>query len=133
MICLINKARTSRGGAKLNYDHDLENLAQDHTRAMVSDNCFTHRCHGEPSVKRRFRQSPYVKGSTSFQYAEELGYESTPRQMVARWIKASGDRKNLLDAGFEDFGVGVVKGAPEHGVPDRKFVTYTVDLGALTQ
>ncbi len=64
-------------------------------------------------------------------FAEELGYESTPRQMVRRWLKSPGDRGNLLDQHLEDVGVGVKRGAPKQGVPDRKFMTYTLDLGAL--
>jgi uncharacterized protein YkwD len=131
IVCVVNRARASQSVPKLAANSDLDDLAQGHTRKMVRQDCFTHECDKEPSLKRRFRRSDYVKGSASFRYAEELGYESTPRQMVRRWLKRPADRGNLLDGRLEDVGVGVKRGAPEKGVPDRKFVTYTVDLGAL--
>ncbi len=131
IVCLVNRARTSQSVPKLAANPDLDDLAQGHAKRMVVQNCFTHQCQGEPSLKHRFRHSPYVNGSTSFRYAEELGYESTPRQMVTRWLKSAGDRGNLLDERLRDVGVGIKRGAPEAGVHDRKFETYTVDLGAL--
>ena len=100
-------------------------------KKMIAQNCFKHQCQDERPLKRRFRRSAYVQGSASFRYGEELGYESTPREMVRRWLKSAADRGNLLDQHFEDIGVGVKRGAPQPGVRNRKFETYTVDLGAL--
>jgi uncharacterized protein YkwD len=131
IVCLVNRARTSQSVPKLAANSDLNDLARRHTKKMVAQNCFTHQCDNEPSLKQRFRHSDYVQGSASFRYAEELGYESTPRQMVRRWLKQPADRGNLLDGRLKDIGVGAKRGAPEKGVPDKKFETYTVDLGAL--
>jgi len=131
IVCLIDRARSSRSVPKLSPSFDLDKLAQDHTDTMVAQDCFSHQCQGEDSLKRRFRRSSYVQGSSSFRYAEELGYESTPKQMVTRWLQTPADRGNLLDSRLQDIGVGVRRGAPQPGIKDRKFVTYTVDLGAL--
>ena len=50
----------------------------------------------------------------------------TGRQMVKRWLHSHFNRRNMLDAGFQDIGVGVGWGAPKVGVDDTEFATYTV-------
>lgn len=128
VTCLVDRARAHKGVAKLAANTDLDQLAQHHAARMVSQSCFTHRCPGEARLKRRLRRSPYVKGASSFRYAEELGYESTPAEMVNRWIASAPHRRNILGAGYRDLGVGVRRGAPVKGVNDSKFVTYTLEL-----
>lgn len=131
--CLVNNARAKHHLHTVKLNDDLERIAQAHSKRMVRDDCFSHRCAGESSLKRRIKQSPYVHGASSFSYAEELGYESTPKQMVHRWLASVNHRDNILDAGFRDLGVGVRRGAPVTGVQDSKFVTYTLELAARKQ
>jgi uncharacterized protein YkwD len=131
--CLLNNARSKHHLHAVKLNDDLERIAQPHSKRMVRDDCFSHQCAGEPPLKRRIKQSPYVHGASSFSYAEELGYESTPKQMVHRWLASVNHRDNILDAGFRDLGVGVRRGAPVTGVQDSKFETYTLELAARKQ
>ena len=131
--CLLNNARAKHHLHAVRLNDDLERIAQAHSKLMARDDCFSHRCAGESPLKRRIKQSPYVHGASSFSYAEELGYESTPKQMVHRWLASVNHRGNILDAGFRDLGVGVRRGAPVTGVEDSKFVTYTLELAARKQ
>jgi uncharacterized protein YkwD len=126
--CLVNNARSKHHLHPVKLNDDLEAIAQDHSKKMVRRDCFKHRCRGEESLKRRIKQSPYVKNATSFRYAEELGYETTPKQMVHRWLGAVSHRSNLLDLHFRNLGVGVRRGAPVKGVPNPKFMTYTLEF-----
>lgn len=131
VTCLVNKARTKKHVAKLRANSDLDDIAQEHANLMVGSKCFSHQCHGERSVKQRFEHSPYVNGASSFRFSEELGYETTPRRMVARLLGSASHRRVILSSAFKDIGVGAHRGAPVHGVTGRKFMTYTIDLGAL--
>ena len=126
--CLLNSARHRQQVHALKLNDDLEQIAQAHSRRMVRENCFRHRCHGESGLKHRLKHSPYVKGASSFSYAEELGYESTPKQMIRRWLGSPSPRQNFLDPSFRDLGIGVRRGSPVAGVKDWKFVTYTLEL-----
>jgi uncharacterized protein YkwD len=129
--CLVNNARVKHHLHPIKPNEDLETIAQAHTKKMVRADCFKHRCRGEVSVKRRIKHSPYVAGGSSFRYAEELGYESTPKQMVHRWLGSINHRANLLDPGFRDLGVGVRRGAPVGGIRDSRFVTYALEFAVL--
>jgi uncharacterized protein YkwD len=131
--CLLNNARSKHHLHTVKLNDDLESVAQAHSKVMVRKDCFRHRCAGETPLKRRLKQSPYVKGTSSFRYAEELGYESTPKQMVHRWLGSVNHRANILDPGFRDLGVGVRRGAPVTGIKDSKFVTYTLELAVRHQ
>ncbi len=131
--CLIDKARARRGVGTLKPDSDLDRIGQRHSRLMVKKTCFRHRCGDEASVKQRFAQSPYVKGASAFRYSEELGYETTPKQLVMRILASRSHRAVVLDGAFEDIGVGVHRGAPVKHVDAAKFMTYTIELGAVTK
>jgi len=128
--CLIDNARAKHHLNPVTLNDDLERIAQAHSKRMVRNDCFRHQCAGEAPLKRRIKQSPYVNGASSFRYAEELGYESTPKQMVHRWLASANHRANILRAGFRDLGVGVRRGAPVSGIRDSRFVTYTLELAA---
>ena len=110
VLCLIDRARTRRDVDELEANADLDDLGQRHANRMVAKTCFRHRCGKEAPVKQRFEQSPYVKGASSFQYSEELGYEATPRKMVKRLLAAGAHRDVILDPDFKDLGVGARRG-----------------------
>jgi uncharacterized protein YkwD len=131
--CLINKARARRDVGQLKPNSDLDHLGQGHSRLMVKRHCFRHRCGDEASVKQRFEASPYVKGASAFRYSEELGYETTPKQLVLRILGSKTHRAVVLDGAFRDIGVGVHTGAPVKHVDASKFMTYTIELGARSK
>jgi hypothetical protein len=95
---------------------------------MVDQDCFEHVCKDELPLPRRLKFSGYLNGARKWAYAEDLGYETTPKQMVTRWLGLPYDRQNLLSLKYVDVGIGLAAGAPNMHASDRKFVTYTVDL-----
>jgi uncharacterized protein YkwD len=96
---------------------------------MLAQDCFRHRCPGEPGLNHRVKKSGYTKGWDAFAFAENLGYDNTPRQMVRRWLHSRFNRRNLLDPDFRDIGVGVGWGTPIASLDDSKFETYTIVFG----
>ena len=71
----------------------------------------------------------YTEGRRSWRFAENLGYENTPLQMIRRWMDSRFNRRNVLNGDFRDIGVGVGWGVPVEGRDDSKFATYTVVFG----
>lgn len=126
IICLVNRERSKRDRGRLGPNDKLTEAAQDHTDVMLAKDCFRHKCKGEPGLGHRIKRSGYTKGRRSWRFAEDLGYERTPRQMVEVWLESSFNRRNMLDAGFRDLGVGAGWGAPKRSADDTDFATYTV-------
>jgi uncharacterized protein YkwD len=129
ITCLINRKRAKRDRHLLDPSRRLRLAARNHTKTMLAQDCFRYRCNGEKSLSRRVKRSGYTRGRRSWGFAENLGYENTPRQMVARWMHSIYNRRNLLNRDFRDIGVGVGWGAPVAGRDDSKFATYTIVFG----
>jgi uncharacterized protein YkwD len=129
ITCLINHKRSNRDRHRLEPNDRLKLAARRHTRTMLAEDCFRHRCQGERGLHRRVRKTGYTRGQRSWEFAENLGYENTPRQMIGRWMHSRFNRRNLLNRDFRDIGVGVGWGAPVADRDDTKFATYTVVFG----
>ena len=128
-LCVLNEARPAAVSA-LDANHDLNVAAKRHTKRMLGQDCFAHRCDGEARLPKRLRRSGYLDGAATWRYAEELGYESTPAQMIAAWLAQDDPAADLLNPRYADVGIGIASGAPKSGVDDSKFLTYTIDLGS---
>jgi uncharacterized protein YkwD len=129
IICLINDRRSKRERHRLERNARLKLAAQRHTKTMLAKDCFRHRCAHEQGLDRRVKRTGYTHDRRSWRFAENLGYENTPIQMIRRWMHSRFNRRNLLDPDFRDIGVGVGWGAPVEGRDDSKFATYTVVFG----
>lgn len=128
-LCLINKARAAQKLNPLSLDTDLTRMAKHHTKAMLAQDCLKHRCTGEVPLKKRLKRSGYLDSALAWAYAEDLGYESTPKQMVTRWLNTKRDAHNILRAKYAQVGIAPGAGSAAPGVDDSRFVTYTLDLG----
>ena len=127
--CLLNKERTRRDRRPLERNRRLDLAAKHHNDKMLATDCFQHECPGEHGLTGRVRESGYTKGRKAWSAAEVLGFENTPRQMVARWMNSGINRHRILKGDFRDVGVGVGWGAPVEGEDDSRFATYTVVFG----
>jgi len=126
MRCLVNNKRAQRGLGRLKNNTHLAGAAQQHTKVMLREDCFEHRCQGEPGLKKRMKRSGYLTGADKYYYAEDLGFDHTPRRMIKRLMNSKYNRRNILNGNFEDIGVGAGWGAPKEGKDDSKFETYTI-------
>jgi uncharacterized protein YkwD len=129
ITCLVNHRRSKRDRRTLEPNDRLELAARRHTKTMLAQDCFRHRCEGEPGLHRRVKKTGYTEGQRSWRFAESVGYENTPRQMIGRWMHSSFNRRNILRREFRDIGVGVGWGAPVADRDDSKFATYTIVFG----
>jgi uncharacterized protein YkwD len=126
MRCLVNNKRTKHHLPALKDNTRLASAGRRHTKAMLQKDCFKHRCPGESPLGKRIKRSGYLRGAKHYFYAEDLGFDRTPKRMIQRLINSRYNRRNILDADFRDIGVGVGWGAPRKGRPDSKFATYTI-------
>lgn len=129
LTCVINHERGNRGRRLLSPNERLKLAAQRHTKRMLATDCLRHKCPGEPGLNRRVRRTGYTRGQDAWRFAENLGYDNTPRQMVKAWLRSSFNRRNLLNRDFRDIGVGVGWGTPRAGLDDSRFETFTVVFG----
>jgi uncharacterized protein YkwD len=126
MRCLVNNKRTRHHLPALKDNTRLASAARRHTKVMLQKDCFKHRCPGESPLGKRIKRSGYLRGAKHYFYAEDLGFDRTPKRMIQRLINSRYNRRNILDGDFRDVGVGVGWGAPRKGRPDSKFATYTI-------
>ena len=53
---------------------------------------------------------------------------ATPVSIVNSWMRSQGHRDNILNANFEEIGVGIVPGSPKGGLLDGS-ATYATEFG----
>ena len=73
ITCLVNAKRSKRDRRLLEPNDRLKLAARRHTQEMLAEDCFQHRCRGEPGLRRRVERTGYTKGQRSWRYAESLG------------------------------------------------------------
>lgn len=126
MRCLVNKKRAQHNLHKLKDNAKLARAAKKHTGVMLAKDCFKHHCPGEPGLRKRMKRSGYLQGAKAYYFAEDLGFDRTPKRMIGRLMGDPYNRHNILNGDFRDIGVGAGWGAPKKSRDDSKFATYTI-------
>jgi uncharacterized protein YkwD len=128
VFCLLNRERIKHDVPKLDRHRLLDKPSAKHSKLMVRDKCFEHECPGEADLGDRLAK--YL-GDSGGGWGENIAYGTgefgTPRHIVNSWMKSEGHRRNILDADFEDIGVGIVWGTPNPKYDDGG--TFTTDFG----
>lgn len=91
----------------LSVSRDLNDAATDHARDMARKKYFEHRGRDGSQPKDRVLRAGYQSRLTGENIA--LGPESA-EEAVAGWLDSPGHCANIMDARFEDIGVGVASG-----------------------
>jgi uncharacterized protein YkwD len=135
-LCLVDRERTVNGVSTLQPNADLEQSAQGHTDDMTSSDYFAHIGPGGETPVDRMRAAGYI-------YSSQIGYEvgeniawgtlwlATPRAIVAAWMASPGHRANILDAHFQDTGIGVSAKLPASFGNGQAGAIYTQDFGVI--
>jgi uncharacterized protein YkwD len=126
LVCLINRQRRRADKRALDPNRKLNRAATSHTEVMVAQDCFLHKCPGEPGFGARVRQTGYPDGADRWKAAENLAYAPTPLKAFRAMMEKRFSRRNILKGKFRDIGIGARPGAPVAGEPDDEDVTYTV-------
>lgn len=132
-LCLLNNERAANGLKALSTNGQLAGAAQSYSAQMVRESFFDHVSpSGSTLLSRIKRSTKYLQGARSYLLGENLAWGSgdraTPRQTVIAWMNSAGHRRNILDKGFKQIGIGVALGAPSE-VGNAVAATYTTEFG----
>ncbi len=110
LLDLVNKARADAGAGPLQFDAELIKVARLKAKDMVDNNYFSHQSptYGSPfDMMRQFGVSFKTAG-------ENIAGNRTVEGAFKAWMNSEGHRKNILNAGFNYMGVGIVD-SPKYG------------------
>jgi uncharacterized protein YkwD len=111
MLCLTNFARARAGLAALRASTALDQAGAAKLAANISCNEFSHTPCGEP-FSDVF--AAYLAGANGYRIGENIawgtGSYGTPRQTMLAWLNSAGHRENILNAEFQELGIGYLAG-----------------------
>jgi uncharacterized protein YkwD len=97
---------------------------------MVRQRFFDHVSPGGSTMAQRIKRTNYLDGRRGWSLGENLAWGSgslaTPAEIVDGWMHSAGHRRNILDAGFREIGIGIALGSPTGGAG----ATYVNDFGS---
>jgi uncharacterized protein YkwD len=108
VIRLTNVERAKVGAPALTANAQLAKAAQDYAKVLAKGGCFSHNCGPVPNPGKRIRNAGYNWRA----WGENIAAgDQTAAAVMARWMKSSGHRANILNRNFRDIGVGIEDGA----------------------
>ena len=129
-LCLINEQRAAHDRAALRSQSTLEAAATSYARSMVQQRFFAHVSPSGQGLGDRL--ASYTRGTRSYAMGENLAWGQsvlgTPAATVDSWMHSQGHRDNILNANFDEIGVGIVPGSPRGGALDAG-ATYVTEFG----
>lgn len=128
---LHNQERVSRDKPRLCVNQFLQRAARGHSTDMIQKEYFSHTSRDGTTFGERVAQAGYTRNNTSaYRVGENIaggsGSFRTPENRHKAWMNSAGHRKNILDPGFRQVGIGVASG--EYKGQDN-YNMYTVDFG----
>lgn len=111
---LVNQERTTRGLEALTLANDVLAVARAHSQDMATDDYFSH---NSPEGIDPFERAASA-GITYTRYAENIAWTSgrsgrtdqqIAQEIVQGWMNSEGHRNNILNASFEEHGLGVAE------------------------
>lgn len=126
MLERVNAARRSAGLPPLRRSPDLDRAAQEHARDLLARRYYDH--HSPEGSTPLSRAS--AAGYTADLIAENLHQRTAPVEAVLDdWLRSPAHRRNLLDPGASDLGVGLAIG-PGYGLdPSGYRVVWVQSFG----
>jgi uncharacterized protein YkwD len=129
VVCLINDKRHDRNKPRLDTNARLQKAADHHNNTMLRENCWKHRCKGEPLLEKRIRRTGYFDGASRWSFAQNFGCAVTPQGMLSVWMGSAFTRNNILGA-YKDIGAAAAKETVPSSPCGGNRATYTVVFGS---
>ena len=101
----LNRERTSRGLAALQWDNHLAEAARLHCQRMADSNTLAHQLPGEPDMKARVTDS----GARFAMVAENIAVGASTASIHDGWMHSPGHRANILDPQLTAVGIAAVR------------------------
>jgi uncharacterized protein YkwD len=103
----VNNARDENRVPQLCWKENLASEARRHAGNMAARRFFSHEDPKRGEISRRLDTSGINWNRCAENIYREQGLENPAEDAVKEWLESSGHRKNMLDRGFSDTGVGV--------------------------
>jgi len=135
-LCLVNKERASNDEPPLATNSALQASAEAHSVEMVASDYFSHispngLAPAERALAAGYLANPLAGYTIGENIAWASGGQATPEAVVAAWINSPDHLENILDASYQDTGVGIAPQAPAILGRGRPGATYTQDFGVI--
>lgn len=106
VVALVNSERAKVGCSPVTLNAKLSQAAQAHSVDMAIHNTMSHTGSDGSDPGQRITLAGYLWST----YGENVAYGySTPEQVMAGWMASEGHKRNILDCGFKEIGVGVAQ------------------------
>jgi len=103
VLRLTNEFRQANGRNPLVIDQNLDEAADLHSQSMAVDDFFSHTGEDGTEPWDRAKNAGYETGYVGENIA--IGY-GTPKAVVDGWINSPGHRANMLNANYNEIGIG---------------------------
>ncbi|MFF7600888.1 CAP domain-containing protein [Streptomyces mirabilis] len=106
VLALVNSERGKVGCSPLTLNAKLSKAAQDHSADMASHQNMSHTGSDGSDPGQRITTAGYTWSA----YGENVAFGySTPEEVMAGWMSSPGHKRNILDCGFKEIGVGLAQ------------------------
>jgi uncharacterized protein YkwD len=120
----VNAARRKAGAQPLRASAQLDQAAQKHAEDMLARGFFAHESPEGKTVRERAREAGYDWRAIGENIAEG---QFTVDEVMDSWMKSPDHRRNILDRGFTELGVGLALGKGKNG---ERRVLWAQSFGA---
>jgi uncharacterized protein YkwD len=132
-LCLLNEQRSERKLGRLKRVTSLEGVASAYAKRMVRERFFEHTSPDGGTFLSRIKRTSYLRGkprrwSVGENIAWGTGTRATPEGIVQAWMASPGHKRNILNAGYTELGLGTAIGAPQ-SIGDGPAATYVNEFG----
>jgi uncharacterized protein YkwD len=124
MLEEVNAARRKAGAPPLRANPLLEKAAQKHAEDMLARGYFAHESPSGTTVKERSKEAGYDWRTIGENIAEG---QLTVDEVMKTWLESPGHRRNILDPGFTEIGIGLALGKGKDG---ERTVLWVQNFGA---
>jgi uncharacterized protein YkwD len=108
----VNAARRQSRLPPLRVSPQLDQAAQKHAEDMLARGYFAHESPDGKTVRERAREAGYDWRAIGENIAEG---QLTVDEVIDTWMKSPDHRRNILDPGFTELGVGIAAGKGKNG------------------
>jgi uncharacterized protein YkwD len=120
----VNAARLKARAQPLRASSQLDQAAQKHAEDMLARGFFAHESPDGKTVRERAQAAGYDWRAIGENIAEG---QLTVDEVMDTWMKSPGHRRNILDPGFTELGVGLALGKGKNG---ERRVLWAQSFGA---
>ncbi len=121
ILYLTNVEREKNGLKRLIWNEELADVARAHSKDMAERGFFSH---DNPDGQTPFDRIK-AAGMKYLVAAENIaGGQASPEKAVEEWMNSEGHRKNILNPGLKELGVGLARGGKYGIYWTQNFATF---------